>query len=115
MSEKAFGKLNILDQRLRRAYPTGMMTGVQVVIRKIIGFELFNTKPYHNYETWSDGYEATDGTYRVQAEDLDECIRRLAYLRDHKDEAKGVDLLLPNEREGWLPVGGWAFDVTEGS
>jgi len=27
-----------------------------------------NDRPYHNYETWSDGYRANDGLYKVEAE-----------------------------------------------
>lgn len=77
MSDKAFADLNELDQLLRRAYPTGMRDGVDVTITKVTGFELFNTRPYHNYETWSDGYRATDGTVSASAEDLDDCIRLL--------------------------------------
>lgn len=56
MSDKEFRMLWPLDQQLRSEFPTGMYEGVQVRIEKIVGFELFNTRSYHNYETWSDGY-----------------------------------------------------------
>lgn len=77
MSNKNYDQLNTLDKQLRQLYPPGMRQGIDVVIRKITGFELFNTRPYHNYETWSDGYEACDGTVYVKAEDLDDCIAKL--------------------------------------
>lgn len=33
--------------------------GVQLEIKYVYGFELFNTRPYHNYETWSSGWFIT--------------------------------------------------------
>jgi len=76
MSNKPFKKLNPIDQKLRRLFPPRMNsdTEEQVVIRKISGFELFNTRPHHNYETWSDGYEVEAKGFKVQAEDLDDAI-----------------------------------------
>lgn len=56
MSDKRFQMLDPLDQRLRRELPVCDSSGIQVRIEKVLGFELFNTRPYHNYETWSDGY-----------------------------------------------------------
>ena len=60
----------IFDNRLNMAFasvdtelckltgpPGPHNTGTQIVIEKICGFELFNTYPYHNYETWADGYK----------------------------------------------------------
>src|SRR4051812_44366879 len=89
MSDKALAKLNALDAAIRRAYPCGMRGGnnihdgcADVVIRKVTGFELFNSRPYHNYETWSDGYEACDGTNWVSAEDLDTCIHMLVAAKN---------------------------------
>lgn len=55
--------LEPLDRRLREALPPPngfegkSASGIQVRIDKVCGFELFNTRPYHNHETWSDGYE----------------------------------------------------------
>lgn len=76
MSNKPFNKLNELDQKLRRVKPvTGWDDNyTKVTIEMINGFELFNTRPYHNYETWSDGYRVSDGKITVQAEDLDDAI-----------------------------------------
>lgn len=87
MSNKTFDDLTQIDQALRRAYPVGMRSSVDVTITKITGFELFNTRPYHNYETWSDGYRATDGEVTVQAEDLDDCIALLIEKRRALDAA----------------------------
>ena len=81
MSDKQWSQLNALDQVLRNAFPPGIDTPkVQLTIKKISGFELFNMRKYHNYESWSDGYEI-DGyeiegyAVKIQAEDLDDAIR----------------------------------------
>jgi len=76
MPNKTWDKLNSLDQALRRAKPQGMDSGVKVTIEFFGGFECFNTRPYHNYETWSDGYRVTDGEIKVEAEDLDDAIEK---------------------------------------
>lgn len=80
MSNKPFNQLNELDQKLRKAFPVGMDTpNIRVSIELLNGFELFNTRPYHNYETWSDGYRATDKVSGMvfEAEDLDDAINGL--------------------------------------
>lgn len=77
MSNKSFESLNILDQKMRRAFPVGMDTPkVRVTIELLNGFELFNTRSYHNYETWSDGYRVTDNISGIsyESEDLDDAI-----------------------------------------
>ena len=56
MSDKGFDKLDSADAILRLSSPVGMENGVKQVIIRHCGFELYNTRPYHNYETWSDGY-----------------------------------------------------------
>lgn len=102
MSDKKRSELWEIDRLLREAHPVvGMCsTHVQVTIEKVCGFELFNTRAYHNYETWSDGYRLTAGVetglitplhnrpehpLSVQAEDLDDAVRlyveRVAELR----------------------------------
>ena len=52
-----------------------------VTIRMFGGFKLFNTRPYHNYETWSSGWEIKTGerygNITVSAEDLDEAVALL--------------------------------------
>jgi len=53
---KSHEKLDKSDKRLRWGNPVGMEDGVKEIIVRFCGFELFNTRPYHNYETWSDGY-----------------------------------------------------------
>jgi hypothetical protein len=63
MSDKPFDKLNIIDQQIRRTLRLGdQPNGTYLTIEFIHGFELFNTRPYHNYETWSQGYRVTDPT-----------------------------------------------------
>lgn len=75
MSNKLRSELNELDRLLRKAKPPTAMSGVQLTIEKVCGFELHNTRPYHNYETFSDGYRVSDGTITVAAEDLDDAVR----------------------------------------
>ena len=83
MSDKAFNSLNILDQKLRKLFPVkGWCNNHTVLTISLInGFELFNTRPYHNYESWSNGYriETTEeyGGITVEAEDLDDAIEKL--------------------------------------
>ncbi len=84
MSDKPYSRLNDLDQILRDCFPVkGFCSDhVQVTIEKICGFELFNTRPYHNYESWSDGYriflgDGSDKKIFVEAEDLDTAIYKL--------------------------------------
>ena len=107
MPDKAWNKLNALDRELRSAYPVrgggAAPNGVRVSIRMFDGFELFNTRPYHNYETWSDGYEATDGEFYVRAEDLDDCIGQLCSLRKSPESAKPWMKVRPEmlARFGW--------------
>ncbi len=81
MPNKSWGALNSVDRMLREAFPAGMTEGVKVKvsIEFINGFELFNTRPYHNYEAWSDGYRIQvydhgKRVVRVEAEDLDEAL-----------------------------------------
>jgi hypothetical protein len=71
------------DKRLRRLFPTQMWDNNEIIctIRLFGGFEFFNSRPYHNYETWSEGYEITTGdrygNIDVTAEDLDDAINEL--------------------------------------
>jgi len=100
MPNKWWHQLNGLDADLRLSSRIGMEEGIKQIIIRQCGFELYNTRPYHNYEDWSDGYiimgrgdgkamnleEATelflkpyvsigDETYiLVSREDLDEAI-----------------------------------------
>ena len=88
MSNKYPHALSKEDILLRKAYPPTMSSPTtQVTINKICGFELFNDRPYHNYETWSDGYSAEDDQFIVRAEDLDDCVRLLCELRMGTREA----------------------------
>jgi len=76
MSNKPYARLNEIDRKLRQAFPADMCntTIVQLKIEKICGFELFNTRPYHNYESWSDGWRITAGDITVEEEDLDDAV-----------------------------------------
>lgn len=88
MSDKPRERLNEIDRLLRRAVPTCMCSGtVQLTIEKVCGFEKFNTRRYHNYETWADGWRISDGTTTVEREDLDDAVK--AWVEKH--EAREVE------------------------
>lgn len=97
MSDKPYSKLNDLDKILRDCFPIeGFKPNhVQVTIQKICGFELFDTRPYHNHESWSDGYrifigDGSDNKIFAEAEDLDTAIyllkEKLNSIKDKDEE-----------------------------
>lgn len=94
MSDKRWNLLNVLDQQLRRTFPEGdsdSAQGTRVIIELFSGFELFNTRPYHNYETFSSGYRVKlpDGTLTVEREDLDDAVREFCLkIAERKEAAK---------------------------
>ena len=88
MSNKPYPKLDPVDRAIRMAYPTGMFDGIHVTIEYFSGFELFNTRAYHNYETWSNGYRVFDDEgNKAEAEDLDVAVSRWAAARKAAKEA----------------------------
>lgn len=78
MSDKKWSEVSPLDKTIRRAARCGMTEGVVVTIEFFSGFELFNTRPYHNYETWSQGYRVEGKGVKVEREDLDDAINEWA-------------------------------------
>lgn len=80
MSHKPFDKINELDKCIQCTLRLGMENGVFLTIEYIYGFEKFNTRPYHNYETWAGGYRVTDPRLGivVEREDLDDAIQEWA-------------------------------------
>lgn len=56
MPDKNWNRLNPIDLDLRIVNHVGMEDGIKQLIIRQCGFELYNTRPYHNYETWSDGW-----------------------------------------------------------
>jgi hypothetical protein len=77
MSNKRFEQLYPTDWIVRVAKPTAMVDGTRLVIEFISGFEKFNTRPYHNYETWGQGWRITDPEHDVvvEQEDLDDALK----------------------------------------
>src|SRR5688500_4637115 len=80
MSDKHWNKLNELDQLIQRTLRLGMDDGTFLKIEYIYGFEKFNTRPYHNYETWAGGYRVSDTitNISVEREDLDDAVKAWA-------------------------------------
>lgn len=106
MSDKVWAKLNPLDQLIRQTSRCGMTDGTVMKIEFISGFEKFNTRPYHNYETWGQGYRVSGLGVSVEREDLDDAIQTWAdnvtLLREgkivpaymtHNSQAHSNDLL----------------------
>ena len=88
MSNKPHDKLNPLDQLIRKTLRLGMDHGTFLKIEFIYGFELFNTRSYHNYETWSGGYRVTDerNGIIVEREDLDDAVLEWSVLMEKERE-----------------------------
>jgi hypothetical protein len=79
VSNKAHDKLSPTDRIIRDTIRATKETewgedGTLVTIAFVSGFEKFNTRPYHNYETWGDGYRVEGRGVDVEHEDLDEAI-----------------------------------------
>lgn len=75
VSNKGWDRLWEADKMMRRLKPLDMSSGVKLKVELINGFELFNTRPYHNYEDFADGYRISDGEITVEAEDFDDALR----------------------------------------
>ena len=89
MSNKAWDKINELDRLIRQTLRLGMDNGVFLKIEFIYGFEKFNTRPYHNYETWAGGYRVIDDRFNitVEREDLDDALKEWAKRVEDKRNA----------------------------
>lgn len=78
MSNKKWDAITDIDKTVRRLCPVGMDDGVHLTIEFFTGFEKFNSRPYHNYETWSGGYRVKGTrngiTVTVEEEDLDDAL-----------------------------------------
>lgn len=76
MSHKTWSKINELDKLIRTTLKLGMDEGTFLKIEFVYGFEKFNTRPYHNYETWAGGYRVTDTKHKIEVEreDLDDAL-----------------------------------------
>jgi hypothetical protein len=74
-----------------------MMSGTKITIELINGFELFNTRAYHNYETWSDGWKISDGNITVKGEDLDDAVN--IFVKKHSEYVKKITERITGEKE----------------
>lgn len=61
---------NPIENLIRDTLGVGMYSGDELECKFIIGFELFNTRPYHNYETWSQGWNIQGHGIKVAHEFL---------------------------------------------
>lgn len=74
MSDKPYDRINPLDRMIRDTARCGMTDGTVMVIEFVSGFEMFNTRPYHNYESWGQGYHVYGLGCEARREDLDDAI-----------------------------------------
>jgi hypothetical protein len=77
--KRDFEQISKDDLDIRRTFPaepgnTPQQKTVLATIEVIGGFELFNTYPYHNYETWGQGYRVSSQGTSVESEYLDDAI-----------------------------------------
>lgn len=86
MSHKRQELLNELDVLVRRTSRCGMTDGTVMVIEFVSGFEKFNTRPYHNYETWAQGWRVSGLGVTLEREDLDDAVKEWArYVTAKRD------------------------------
>jgi hypothetical protein len=70
-----------LGRELKSVAPTGpATTGVQLRIELRCGFEMFNDRPYHNYETWAHGWFIDGCGVQASGEDLAKTVARFVEL-----------------------------------
>jgi hypothetical protein len=69
-----------IEQLMCRTLRLGMSDGTFLKIEYVYGFELFNTRPYHCYETWCGGWEITDerNAIKIRDEKLESGLKRWA-------------------------------------
>ena len=77
--KRNYTEINPIDMIIRRTFLAGPANTpshktVLATIEVIGGFELFNTYPYHNYESWGQGYRLTAEGITVETEYLDDVI-----------------------------------------
>lgn len=90
MSDKPWERVDPLDKLVRRTARCGMTVGTVMVIEFVSGFELFNSRPYHNYETWSQGWHVHGLGVSVRREDLDDAINEWAALVEQRRAGKEI-------------------------
>lgn len=93
MPNKGWLDIDPLDQLIRRTLKLGMDDGTFLRIEFVYGFEKFNTRAYHNYETWAGGYRITDerNGITLEREDLDDALKAWATAVDVK-RAKAAEV-----------------------
>lgn len=86
MSDKAWSSLCDIDREVQQALgPAGPENeGTRLKIEFVSGFEMFNTRPFHNYECWGSGWRVSDGDTTAQMEDLDDAVR--LFVRRHNEK-----------------------------
>jgi len=87
---------------------SGMFDGTVLTIKLVMGFEMFNTRPYHNYESWGHGYNVEYNGLVGAGEDLDvalESLRVQLAKRILKDQ-EGKDF---QSAEYWPAANTWVL------
>lgn len=89
-------KQDSIDDIVRRTLRLGMDSGTFLKIEYVYGFEKFNNRPYHCYETWCGGWVVTDPNmpwpwnpklpWTTKNENLESAIKEWATQREKWNE-----------------------------
>lgn len=85
-------RLSRMDTFVPAILGLGMSEGIFLKIEYVYGFEKFNTRPYHNYETWAGGWRLTDTKNDISFEEeylskaIDMWIRKVEAKQKLKDK-----------------------------
>lgn len=61
-----------------------------MTIAFVSGFEKFNTRPFHNYETWAQGWRVSGLGVTLEREDLDDAVSEWAKYVGLQREGKEI-------------------------
>ena len=82
--------MNPIEDLIRKTARCGMTDGTVMTIEFISGFEKFNTRPYHNYETWAQGWRVHGLGVLVEREALEDAIGAWAVAVNDKRAGRSI-------------------------
>jgi hypothetical protein len=81
-----------------------MTDGTVMRIEFVSGFEKFNDRPYHNYETWAQGWRVSGLGVTAEAEGLDDAVNMWAAMLTRKRAGEQIPRQhVMTESAGLLP------------
>ena len=92
MLSKTPHKLSELDRVVPWIQRLGMSDGTFLKLEYVYGFEKFNTRPYHNYETWAGGWRVTDTKHKIsfEEEELEKAVAKWIELADKVEAGEDI-------------------------